>query len=714
MEDICAPYLASSIALSVAFGRALNRVGIPKWRDFAYWTEWEQHTVGTMLEFITLLGLVVTFAPYGVVPAAVGSTIASKLISLSCAYIQPFVMRSIPSSVKLTMPSNLEARPKIGSFLLLGFIVPFVSYLMHFFLTKVARESVEAAAFAVGLCGGTFLLFGDTLSSLESFELFGALLLDRVFNSVGNWVRHPVRSAVEISVWLASIYLSQDLSPLKSVYIATSAAAGVILLNHLRFGYRTPQPRVPAPVRAAPAAAPNPTVPEADRLPGEMHCRTREGYPVIKDAKNRVLRTSVTGTRGWVGVHGKWYDVEAFTQYHPGGTVLAEFYGKDATLQFEAFHRPSVINRFRPVGEYELDIEDELERDFLKLAAEFWRDGWYDVPLAWYVGKVVFLLSLISCTALIVLFAGEPTHTVSDVFDASATQAAWWAAVQDVLLRYVAPGICLGFFWQQSGFLTHDLMHNSIFQDRKIDQAHGWFWGNVCMGLSSQWWHDEHFEHHYFTNTVIPGVMCSDPQQFEQGVFMQHEMLAPFMPHPAARFVIMLQQYTFLPIMFLVGRFAICIASYTMQRGRNEWIGVGIHWAWLLTMFSSTSFWRAFTVWYIASMVQGLLALQLCLSHYDKPFEAKEEVKSTWARRQATVTKDITCPWYWDWIHGGLNLHIVHHMFPKLPRARFRQGTVRIMELLKKHNVEADTASFPDATKQILSHLDHMAYFVPA
>lgn len=33
---------------------------------------------------------------------------------------------------------------------------------------------------------------------------------------------------------------------------------------------------------------------------------------------------------------------------------------------------------------------------------------------------------------------------------------------------------------------------------------------------------------------------------------------------------------------------------------------------------------------------------------------------------------DIACPTYLDFLHGGLNFQVPHHLLPRLPRFRFR------------------------------------------
>ena len=415
-----------------------------------------------------------------------------------------------------------------------------------------------------------------------------------------------------------------------------------------------------------------------------------------KHPKNRIIRSTAPGSAR-IGVAGNWYDVEAFLPHHPGGSVLKEFYGLDATLQFEAFHKPEVLKRFTPCGSYTFKLDDPLEEDFRVLSAKLEEEGFYAPPTQWYMLKIAFNVALIAASYFFM-----------------ATNGGDGGGGGGMLMGVVVPGVLLGVFWQQAAFFAHDFYHNSVFGKRKVDQAHGWFWGNICVGLSGDWWRVEHFEHHFFTNTVIPGVGCSDPQQHEAGLFNQDTMLSEFLPHSVCRWVVGVQHITFLPVMFFLGRFGICIASYTMQEGQAEWAGVALHYAFLTAFFTAAGTWlQVVGVWYVAAFCgQGLLALQLCLSHYDKPFAEKDEVKGGWCRRQTAVIKDVSCPVWLDWIHGGLNLHIVHHLFPRLPRSRFREVNVLVLELVRKHGVHVDVESFSAATASVLKHLRAQSFLV--
>lgn len=143
--------------------------------------------------------------------------------------------------------------------------------------------------------------------------------------------------------------------------------------------------------------------------------------------------------------------------------------------------------------------------------------------------------------------------------------------------------------------------------DEVCCQAHGWFWGNVGLGASATWWKDEHFEHHAFTNTVrtqlfpphknvthpdtaaytrrgnyrptaargAPTILrklsghFSEPFCVEAPLWAQDEVLRETTNWYSMR----VQHYTFLPILIVVGRYGLVIASATMMKGRDQWLG---------------------------------------------------------------------------------------------------------------------------------------------
>ncbi|GAA5853237.1 hypothetical protein JCM8547_000252 [Rhodosporidiobolus lusitaniae] len=52
---------------------------------------------------------------------------------------------------------------------------------------------------------------------------------------------------------------------------------------------------------------------------------------------------------------------------------------------------------------------------------------------------------------------------------------------------------------------------------------------------------------------------------------------------------------------------------------------------------------------------------------------------------------DISCPPYLDFLHGGLNFQTPHHLFPRLPRFRFRAVSKLVEEWVEEENKQVVT-----------------------
>jgi len=51
--------------------------------------------------------------------------------------------------------------------------------------------------------------------------------------------------------------------------------------------------------------------------------------------------------------------------------------------------------------------------------------------------------------------------------------------------------------------------------------------------------------------------------------------------------------------------------------------------------------------------------------------------------QQLRTTKDIECPQWFDWFHGGLQFQAIHHLFPRIPRHNLRRVQGKVMKLCK-------------------------------
>eukprot|EP00656_Telonema_subtile_P032223 TRINITY_DN3531_c0_g2_i2.p1 TRINITY_DN3531_c0_g2~~TRINITY_DN3531_c0_g2_i2.p1 ORF type:complete len:442 (-),score=108.15 TRINITY_DN3531_c0_g2_i2:305-1630(-) len=408
----------------------------------------------------------------------------------------------------------------------------------------------------------------------------------------------------------------------------------------------------------------------------------------IKEALRPVLPHN---QRVLVGVRGNWYDLTSFVPHHPGGDVLLDFAGRDATAQFIAYHPDSVLAKRKPVGSYSWDADapdgDPMEGDYFKMAARLRKEGYFEPDMRWTANCIARAVGFFACMLYCVL----------------------WLRQQHSWPVFVIGAVSLAGFWQQSGFLMHDCMHNHHFQNRKLDQACGWFFASVCFGVSGRWWRDEHNEHHLFTNTVLTGVGKSDPQMGET-VWCQDRRLFPYFNQHVLRVLLKVQHLIFIPVLIFIGPITIKLDSVLSENRPWEFCGIALHFLWtalLVRSFPVTS--QGLLFWYLASCCVGVLEIQLLISHYSKPFEEKDTVKDiSFARRQIASVVDVECPVWMDWFHGGLNLHSPHHLFPRMNRAHYRAVYPQIQQLCSKHQVKMDVKSWSGCIAATVAHLKKM------
>lgn len=333
------------------------------------------------------------------------------------------------------------------------------------------------------------------------------------------------------------------------------------------------------------------------------------------------------------------------------------------------------------LGRIDPDRDSLISKAFLDLGKEMEKDGLFLTSYEWYFRKFIFIFSLLGISVYLVV---------------------GWPDVR--LSRALLSGFFLGLFWQQCGYVMHDAMHAEITHKRRYDRVIGLIFGSLCLGVSSHWWRDEHFEHHAFTNVIDSNDMYGDPQMIED-VWVQDSCLFPTtLVHrwSLKRWVIKrfvaVQAYLWVVLALFVGRIAIAFDSMHLETRWYEWVAVGLHNAFILTFMSKAfpSFRTALAWWYMGAVVEGILHVQLLVNHYPKPWIIFSDLCETisWPRMQVENTLNITCPWWLDWFYGGLNYHVEHHLYPLMPRHNFSKARGRVKGLCERLGLIYDETDF--------------------
>ena len=181
----------------------------------------------------------------------------------------------------------------------------------------------------------------------------------------------------------------------------------------------------------------------------------------------------------WLMVHNKVYDVSGWHD-HPGGDVIFTAAGDDATDSFALFHASSTyraLDKFRigtlaqrdrsewsdgkPKGADQL----AFEQGYRKLRLELKAKGLFTSSPLYYAYKQVTTFLLAAVAAYLVAAFPDPS-------------AAHLAA-------RTAGGCLMGLFFQQCGWLCHEICHHQCFKNRIHGKFLGYFWGNCAQGADS-------------------------------------------------------------------------------------------------------------------------------------------------------------------------------------------------------------------------------------
>eukprot|EP00164_Ancoracysta_twista_P003154 GFYU01004206.1.p1 GENE.GFYU01004206.1~~GFYU01004206.1.p1 ORF type:complete len:451 (-),score=140.41 GFYU01004206.1:245-1597(-) len=403
-------------------------------------------------------------------------------------------------------------------------------------------------------------------------------------------------------------------------------------------------------------------------------------------------------------IHGKCYDVTKWVADHPGGDILLKYHLKDATDAFTAFHAKDT---WRMLTAYEIKSSDArfdtyksqmpntedstLLKNFRAFRKELEGEGWFKPSPNFYTFKLAQMVGLLA------------------------------AAVYFVQTDYYLVGsILLGLFWQQMGWVGHEVAHHQVFtKHRGMGNTLNIVMACVASGFSATWWKDRHNSHHAATN-----VLDVDPDVDNLPLFVWDEMDLKrvkgnrmkkvlkfqswyFLPFtPTLRSIWCLQSWLYVQYMFT------CTNSDYRGRAMAEFVGLILHYVWKVgLLFFLPTWWSIIPHMMISEGLGGFgIAIVVFFNHYacDK-IESAVDHDMNWSSIQLMTTRNMTPGVITDWLCGGLNYQIEHHLFPTIPRNKLAALSHRVKAWCKQNNLEYMCEDFHTGVGLLLKHLQTIA-----
>ena len=93
--------------------------------------------------------------------------------------------------------------------------------------------------------------------------------------------------------------------------------------------------------------------------------------------------------------------------------------------------------------------------------------------------------------------------------------------------------------------------------------------------------------------------------------------------------------------------------------------------------------------------------------HYDASAQARS--RGQWYAMQIEATNNFEVPHWMSVLCGGLDFHIEHHLFPRLPPNRLREIAPQVRAVCERHQVRYRTGSWPKTLAKSLRMLARMS-----
>ncbi|RJQ77735.1 acyl-CoA desaturase [Pseudonocardiaceae bacterium YIM PH 21723] len=270
----------------------------------------------------------------------------------------------------------------------------------------------------------------------------------------------------------------------------------------------------------------------------------------------------------------------------------------------------------------------------------------------------------------------------------------WWQLGVAVALALVSTHLA---------FTGHDAGHKQIFRGRAANDAVGLVHAGL-VGLSYGWWVGQHNRHH-----ANPNHETDDPD-------LDISVLAFTVgqAHEKRGFLIWMakyQAYLFFPLLLLEG-ISLRVSSFQsvwrdqMRARRLEKVLMIVHVALYLTaVFLVLSPLTGLVFILVHNAVWGVyMGCSFAPNHKGMP-TVTDGMQLDFLRKQVLTSRNIRGGFWVDFLLGGLNYQIEHHLFPNMPRPSLRAAQPIVEEFCAQRGVSYSQCGVFTSYRQVLSHL---------
>ena len=269
----------------------------------------------------------------------------------------------------------------------------------------------------------------------------------------------------------------------------------------------------------------------------------------------------------------------------------------------------------------------------------------------------------------------------------------------------------LAFFSVQAGFLAHEAGHGALTRNRFIAGLVGQIFNTLLTALCYSYFSHIHRRHHPHCNE-----RTRDPDM--QSEFFSMYAESARQKRGLGRLISRHQSVLIWILVWLQG-FTLKVDSLRFlarnpRATRSDQAMLVVHCAlWFVPPVLVLGFAAACANYALMTLLIGpYLGTIFLLNHIGtRVIEPAEPI--SFFEQELTVTRNLGASRLHDFLFGGLNNHIEHHLFPSMPTARLRAAREITRDFCRWHGLPYREMSWFAAAREVKAHFRSMSAFVP-
>ncbi|MFY1701797.1 fatty acid desaturase family protein [Micromonospora sp. WMMA1923] len=324
----------------------------------------------------------------------------------------------------------------------------------------------------------------------------------------------------------------------------------------------------------------------------------------------------------------------------------------------------------------------EVGNHFAALARQVRAAGLLELSPARYYGRLAFNAALFLAGLVAFFLIGD----------------SWWQ---------LAVAAWMGISSAQSAFMWHDAGHKAMFRGRWATVM-GMVHANLLNGVSFGWWVNHHNRHHSFPNNLdLDPDIGRRTAIFDMGQYPSRNRWG--------RFVVRHQRTLFFVLLVLEGykmRRTSLVALFrsNLRQPVLEGLIIVANMAIYLTaVFLVLSPLKAIAFLAVQHAVLGVyFGLIFAPNHKGMEVRSGEE-SLDWLERQVLTSRNIRPSGLVDWLYGGLNYQVEHHLFPTMPRMNLGRCRPLVQEYCARQGIPYREVGLLESYREVATFLHEVS-----